>query len=427
MAWTIIYVLGGYILFLIILHSIQDRVHKKVMEGREQTQQDKEEFYKKHPSARQYVNGEWSWEPTFNLKHSGVATFNLPFVPEADEVFYIENEYDEEANLFIQENIELIKELLATKGLTFVYLPSICVTRGMAEAMVGYYTANSDEAVINNNDYEHGLRSNFLLDYMVYPENRGNITNGFCWFNTTKHFFGYKKTWYIFDYITFDGAEARKHPREVLEDMLPELGHSKIWRRGVHCVQEIESAGTADDNFDEETKKILSEIQEKLKAVRLKGISEAIIAQYVKPCPKLSRITISRDFVITLNDYNNMEIAMEPVVKAVFILFLRHEDGICFKDLSNYQTELEIIYRAVRSKHNDIDRKMESGFSPQISNAVKNLTNPLSNSINEKCTRIKEAFIVHFHDSIASNYYVQGMRASEKRITLPRDLVIWEG
>jgi hypothetical protein len=125
-------------------------------------------------------------------------------------------------------------------------------------------------------------------------------------------------------------------------------------------------------------------------------------------------------------DYNNVEITMEPIVKAVFILFLRHEEGIYFKDLSDYQTELEIIYRAVKAKRNDINEKMQLGFTPQISNSVKSLTNPFSNSINEKCTRIKEAFILHFHDSIASNYYIQGMRASEKLIKISRDLVIWE-
>ena len=67
--------------------------------------------------------------------------FNIPFVPEENEVFYIENEYDEEANLFIQENMDLIKEILATRGLTFVYLPSISISREMAESMVAYYTA----------------------------------------------------------------------------------------------------------------------------------------------------------------------------------------------------------------------------------------------------------------------------------------------
>jgi len=138
-------------------------------------------------------------------------------------------------------------------------------------------------------------------------------------------------------------------------------------------------------------------------------------------------MTIGYDFTITLNDYNNTKIVMEPVVKAVFLLFMRHEEGIRFKDLEDYQTELEIIYRAVKAKRNDIEKKMAAGFQPKISESVRSLTNPCSNSINEKCARIKEAFVVHFHDSIASNYYVQGVRASEKRIRVSRELVIWEG
>lgn len=421
---TIIVIISAFIIYLLSIHFIKNWIHGKVMDAN--AGKDMEDFYKKHPSARQYAENEHNWNPSFNLEHRGLQVFNIPFVPEDDEIFYIENEYDEEANLFIKENLDLIKEIFATKGFTFVYLPFISVSREMAESMVAYYSANPMIKSINNEDYKHGLKSDFLLNYMVYPQNRPMITHGFCWYNTTKSLFKFKKIWYVFDYISFDGAEARKHPREVLEDMLPELGTKKIWRKGLHSEGTIESEGLADDNFDEETKKILSEIQEKLNSVRLKGISEAIIAQYVKPCPQLSRLTISKDFTITLNDYNNVEITMEPIVKAVFILFLRHEEGIYFKDLSDYQTELEIIYRAVKAKRNDINEKMQLGFTPQISNSVKSLTNPFSNSINEKCTRIKEAFILHFHDSIASNYYIQGMRATEKLIKISRDLVIWE-
>lgn len=384
-----------------------------------------EQFYRDNPSAREYIGEQHNWTPKYNLEHKGVKVFNIPFVPEPNEVFYLENEYDEEANLFIQENIDLIKELLASKGLTFVYLPSICVTKEMAESMLAYYSANPNSS-INDHNYEKGLKSSFLLDYMLYPQNRKKITSCFCWYNTSSAIFNHKKIWHTFDYITFNGAEARLHPREILEDMLPELCTRKIWRKGLHCDVTVPSDGVADDNFDEETKNILTEIQEKLNKVRLKGISEAIIAQYVKPCPKLSRITISNSFKITLNDYDNMEITMEPIVKSVFLLFLRHEEGILFKNLADYQDELEIIYRAVKSKKNDIDAKIQAGFTPQISNNVKSITNPLSNSINEKCTRIKEAFLIHFHDSIAENYYIQGFRASEKVITLSRKLVIWE-
>lgn len=384
-----------------------------------------EDFYKKHPSAKEYMDDEYDWNPKFHLEHHGLKVFNIPFVPEDSEVFYMENEYDKEANLFIQENLELIREVFATKGLTFVYLPSIRVSKDMAKSMAAYYTANPDYNISDVN-LEAGLKNDFLLDYMVYPDNRPKVSHGFCWYNTASYLFNFKKTWHTFDYISFDGAEARQHPREILLDMLPELGNRKIWRKGRHCEVEIESEGLADDAFTEETKNILLEIQEKLNQIRLKGISEAVISHYIKPCPRLSRITISKDFRIILNDYNNTEITMQPIVKTVFILFLRHDEGIHFKDLPDYQQELEIIYRAIKAKKNNIDSVISSGVKLQISNNIKNLTNPFDNSINEKCTRIKEAFIIHFHESIASNYYIQGIKASRKVITIPRNLVVWE-
>lgn len=423
MTITVIVAIVGVALYLVVLYQLTQWVHIKTASARQNRTQ--EELYRDCLSAKQYIGEEHEWTPQYHLEHKGMKVFNLPFVPEPNEVFYLENEYDEEANLFVQENIDLIKDVLESKGLTFVYLPSIRVTKEMAESMLAYYTANP-ESRISNRNYEKGLSSDFLLDYMVYPENRCKITHGFCWYNMSIELFKFKKVWHVFDYISFDATEARMHPREVLEDMLPELGTRRIWRKGVHSEYKIPSDGFADDRFDEETKKLLTEVQERLNTVRLKGISEAIIAQYVKPCPKLSRITISNSFKITLNDYNDTEITMEPIVKAVFLLFLRHEEGILFKNLVDYQEELEVIYRAVKSKKNDIDVKIKSGFTPQVCDSVKSLTDPFSNSINEKCTRIKEAFLVHFHESIAANYYIQGAKASEKVITVPRKLVVWE-
>lgn len=410
------------IIYLVLFHFIKKKIHNKALEVSVHAQED---FYKKHPSAKEYMDDEYDWNPKFHLEHHALKVFNIPFVPEDSEVFYMENEYDKEANLFIQENLELIREVFATKGLTFVYLPSIRVSKDMAKSMAAYYTANPDYN-ISDVDLEAGLKNDFLLDYMVYPDNRPKVSQGFCWYNTASYLFNFKKTWHTFDYISFDGAEARQHPREILLDMLPELGNRKIWRKGRHCEVEIESEGLADEAFTEETKNILLEIQEKLNQIRLKGISEAVISHYIKPCPRLSRITISKDFRIILNEYNNTEITMQPIVKTVFILFLRHDEGIHFKDLPDYQQELEIIYRAIKAKKNNIDSVISSGVKLQISNNIKNLTNPFDNSINEKCTRIKEAFIIHFHESIASNYYIQGIKASRKVITIPRNLVVWE-
>ena len=232
MLTIVIIIAVSFVVYLIAFHYLKDWIHYKVVNAN--ADHNKEEFYKKCPSAKQYEGEEHEWNPVYNLEHRGLKVFNIPFVPEETEIFYIENQYDKEANLFIQENLDLIREVFATKGLTFVYLPSIQVPKEMAEAMVDYYNADTNKKIEIDNWQGGGLRSDFLLDYMVCPENRPKITHGFCWYNTTKALFNQKKLWYIFDYISFDGKEARKHPREVLEDMLPELASKKIWRKGPH-------------------------------------------------------------------------------------------------------------------------------------------------------------------------------------------------
>lgn len=426
MIFTIAIFVIAVLLYVFLFGRMADAVHRKALKA--ELDADEEAFYRNHPEEKHFDedDGDYiGWEHKFHYEHKGVKVFNIPFVPEKNEVFYMENKYNEAANLFIQENMQLIRDMLAEKGLTFVYLPEVVVSEEMAQAMVGYMSPELSEPFRGSG--ENRLKSSFLLDYMVTPGNRPKVKYGFCWYNSTRYFFSDKKGIEYFDYICFDGNEARENPREFLEDILHGLGKSKAWQEGVYCKVDGESHGLADDNFDDETRNILLEIQEKLNAVRLKGISEAIIAKYVKPCPKLSRMTISSDFRITLNDYGDMEITMEPIVKAVFLLFLRHEEGIFFKELSDFQRELEIIYRAVKKRRNDIDEWLASGFMPQISPGVRNLTDPTKNSINEKCTRIKEAFITHFHENVAQNYYVCGLRASAKRIDLPRKLVVWEG
>lgn len=53
-------------------------------------------------------------------------------------------------------------------------------------------------------------------------------------------------------------------------------------------------------------------------------------------------------------------------------------------------------------------------------------TNDTLNSINEKCARIRSAFVKEFKEGLAKNYFVTGKRGEIKKISLPRDLVVWE-
>ena len=107
---------------------------------------------------------------------------------------------------------------------------------------------------------------------------------------------------------------------------------------------------------------------------------------------------------------------MEPLVKAVYLLFLKHPEGILFKRLPEYRQELTEIYVKLRP----------GGLTDRALQSIEDVTNPLLNSINEKCARIRGAFVGQFDDHLARHYYIDGLRSEAKKISLSRDLVVWE-
>jgi hypothetical protein len=58
--------------------------------------------------------------------------------------------------------------------------------------------------------------------------------------------------------------------------------------------------------------------------------------------------------------------------------------------------------------------------------SVESATDPYNNSINEKCARIREAFIKKFDERLIGPYIVRGERACPKGISLPREMVEWQ-
>lgn len=134
-------------------------------------------------------------------------------------------------------------------------------------------------------------------------------------------------------------------------------------------------------------------------------------------------MVITENYDIILPDYHDMTIKMEPLVKAVYILFLRHDEGILFKCLSDYREELYDIYVDIRKKSNNNGAHLSE---EKIHQSIEALTNPLSNSINEKCARIRQAFTLQFDESLAESYFIDGNRGEPKKIPLDRKFVEWK-
>ena len=144
---------------------------------------------------------------------------------------------------------------------------------------------------------------------------------------------------------------------------------------------------------------------------------------------KLSRLLITKDYRFILVDYNQKEVELQPVHKAVYLLFLAHPEGIEFKRLTDYREDLTCYYMNTAKM---LDKE-------KIIEGVDHLVNPLDNAINEKCSRIKKVFLDLMDEYSASYYFISSHTQRQvagssriwfqrlKVITLPRELVLSEG
>ncbi len=160
---------------------------------------------------------------------------------------------------------------------------------------------------------------------------------------------------------------------------------------------------------------LLEEIKERLLRLKEYGMSEKEITSLIHTEVSLLKLTISKDYRIYLGD-ERKETHMEPLVKAIYLLFLSHPEGIIFKDLPDYRGELTKIYSEVRPW----------GLNVRALQSIENVTNPLLNSINEKCSRIRAIFQAEVDVSLLDQYIITGKSGEAKKIALPRDLVVWE-
>ena len=168
----------------------------------------------------------------------------------------------------------------------------------------------------------------------------------------------------------------------------------------------------ADLELDERTKAIMEEFDTLMKKHGLSVEEVEIMLAYRV---KLSRLHITEKKEILLEDFDRKEVKMDKLTKAVFLLYLKHPEGIRYKELSDYQRELEKIYSSITGR-DDLD---------SIRKSVADLCDPLNNSINEKVSKVKKAFRDAVDDRVARFYYIDGKKGTAKRIALDRDFVLW--
>ena len=157
------------------------------------------------------------------------------------------------------------------------------------------------------------------------------------------------------------------------------------------------------------------DVKRAIEDLLMTGFSVDVIKSWLEDSVKLSRLRITKQFRIVLVDYDK-EVKMGPLPKTVFLFYLRHPEGVQFSYLQDHVKELRHIYGHL--SRNDDPKKMED--------SIASLINPLNNSISEKCTAVKTAFLKQVKEEVSKHYYIRGVQGGKKGIALNRDLVEWE-
>jgi hypothetical protein len=162
---------------------------------------------------------------------------------------------------------------------------------------------------------------------------------------------------------------------------------------------------------------LLDEVKEKIRMLRAYGVDESDILDAMNEEELFPQLVVTKDYKIFLiTDERRSEVKMEPLVKAVYLLFLSHPEGIVLKCLPDYREELMRIYLLLRPV----------GLTERVRKSITDVTDPTHNSINEKCARIRNIFSDCLSSNVVKYYAISGKRGGTKMIELVRDNVIWQ-
>ena len=349
----------------------------------------------------------------------------------SDVVYFMESGFDPVVNDAIVKHLDEIKEMFMREDMMFVYFPTLL--HDMQEA-VEYNYPNLDSM-----DLKASASSDALLSLLVKEQ------SGMCVPPCVGRCVDSEDDVDIVQAypVSIDKEDELMPLMRMLKDKIlygedydaDEHGsdgalYSEYESLEDYCALNFQppadelpiQEGTADESFDDDVRLLMQDVYSRVMDLKLQGVSEWTLKRYLFPEKKLSRLVITDKYDVVLPDYHNRVIKMEPLVKAIFILFLRHEEGIVFKSLPDYRDELYDIYKDIRAS---MDKPVQMS-EERIQQSILSVTNPLSNSINEKCARVRAAFVSQFDESISSAYYIDGKRGEVKRISLDRSLVDWK-
>jgi len=168
---------------------------------------------------------------------------------------------------------------------------------------------------------------------------------------------------------------------------------------------------------EEERKALLEKFKDQAKSLVEMGFSDEEMLDIIKECRHKNHILIDKNFRVFLVDNDMQEVEMNPLSKTLFLFYLKHPEGVALKCLSDYKAELSHIYSRLTGRDSVED----------IEKSIQDMVDPTSNSVHEKCSRIKAAFKDKVSSTTITDYVPSGKQGEPRFISLDRNLVTWEG
>ncbi|WP_294719785.1 hypothetical protein [Prevotella sp.] len=393
--------------------------------------------------SKKDVEKEEKWEPRPKLLSHTITTCDheLPALFDRHYVVYVETEYNQPLNSFICNNMEYIRKGFLERNYHFVYIPEL---KNLSDEDLACAfpldTASMTDEIRNNirnittEQFTHMFLSLIGMDFsgskaglMSLHRYRGDIGHRIPDLDCSESHFVYV------DLQNCCPDNIKEAFEEYFKFYATEL------KTGVFCArpreeyplddwQEGESGGHQNDVPDflfyydqQKMLGIAEEIRQRVEILRQGGYIELLLhtlgadlVKQIKDSRKtatpLMHLNISDNLRIFIPELDNREMKMPALARALYVFYLRHEEGVEFKFLSEFTEELFSLYRLASNRLDD----------SRLRATVDSLVNPTENKINECVSRIKTAFLSVMDEYAARNYCLQ-MRNKEFRREAPEE------
>lgn len=205
-----------------------------------------------------------------------------------------------------------------------------------------------------------------------------------------------------------------------------------IWskfRKSFRCVDESRPEEDEDEDFlehlDRERRDIINRIgvliteyvRQYHEMPPLDMFKKPFYGKFILPqsVEGFSPVVVNGNLDIVLPQYNEIVLKMTPLPKIVYLLFLKHPEGLRLKDISDYSRELEELYLLVKPGSNE----------HLAASSIADLCTPGSESLNQKISMIKRCVRKQLEmPGLVDHYTISGRRGELYRLPAAVDCTL---